>query len=321
MPGPRIPFVAMILVGLVAFAGGVIFSRRYELRGTSYTTRDAVPATTTGTTNSSADEPLITPQLIRAALNKACGDSESRDFYGPGVFNIPRQLWDEAIKLTPVLSDKPKKSAEELQDEEDFRKEIETDQKELENVCRDRDRISDTDFGLPLEWLCEEFQIPDKPSPEWDKKFAEWKEFPAKYDLSEDRFNQLLVAFELAVEATPEGQLREQGQCLRTSRLPGMPKSLTQHVMEADAAQGALCDARDASSHFGQNRQQFQDRLKQFAETNNVSTQRARGIMGEAVREAKTKDPDVTWAGYCASTGYHSDDRSRLDLSVFEHAP
>jgi hypothetical protein len=311
-------FAVMLLSVVVSFIGGIVFWRWFELKGTAHAIRDARFQATTGASNPSADEPLVTPQLLRAALGKACEDSESRDFYGPGVFNIPRSLWDEAIKPTAVLSDKPKKSAEELKNDENFRKEIEKHQKELEDVCRDRDRIGDTDLMLPLEWSCEEFTIPDKPSPESDKKFAEWEKFPAKHHLSEDRFSQFLVAFELAVEAEPEGQLRERGQCLRTSRLPGLPKPLTLHVMEADAAQGALCDARDATSRFGQNRQQFQDRLRQFAETNNVSTQRAHGIMEDAVREAKTKDPDVTWAEYCASTGYHNDDRSRLDLSVFE---
>jgi hypothetical protein len=40
--------------------------------------------------------------------------------------------------------------------------------------------------------------------------------------------------------------------------------------------------------------------------------------MEQAIRDAKAKDPDVTWAEYCASANQHNDDRSRLDLSVFE---
>jgi hypothetical protein len=247
MPRPRFPFVAMMLVSLVgSFVGGVVFSRWFELHGTGQMIRDRRRVTTTGSSNSSADEPLITAQLLRTALNRACENSDSRDFYGPGAYNIPRSLWDAAIEPTPELSDQSRKSMGELRDEKGFQKEVEGHLKELENVCRTRDRLSDTDLMLPLEWFCEEYRLPEKPSPDWDQKFKDWGNFPARHHLSEERFSEFLVAFELAVEAAPEGHLREQGQCLRISRLPDLPKPLTLHVMEADAAQGTLCDARDA---------------------------------------------------------------------------
>jgi hypothetical protein len=320
MPRPRFSFVALMLVSLVgSFVVGVVFSRWLELHSTGHTVRDERHMTTTRPlSKSSADEPLITAQLLKTALNRACENSNSRDFYGPAVYNLPRSLWDEAINPPPVPSDNPKKSAEELRHEKEFQKEVEGYQKELENICRNRAGISDTDLMLPSQWLCE---APDQPSPDSDQKFKYWKDFPGRHHLSEERFNELGVAFELAIEAAPEGKLRQGGQCLRARRVFGVPNRPTMRDMEGDAAQVALCDARDASSHYGQNREQFQRVLREFAEGNNISTQSAREMMEQAIRDAKAKDPDVTWAEYCASAYQHNDDRSRLDLSVFERNP
>jgi hypothetical protein len=321
MPRPSFPVVAIIFVMLVgSFVGGVVFSRWFDFQRTGHTIRDGRRVTTTGSSNPSSDEPLLTAQILRAALDKACENSASRGFYGPGVYNLPLSLWDEALNPTPVPQGEPKKSAQELRDEKDFQNEVEGHKKELQNICGNRDRMSDADLILPSQWLCEAPQIPDQPSPDYDQKFKYWENFPSRHHFSEERFNELYVAFDLAMEAPPEGKLRQEGQCLRARRVFGVPNRPTMHEMEADAAQGVLCDARDASSRSGQNTEEFQWALSEFAEGNNVSTQSAREILEQAIRDAKTKEPDVTWAEYCASASPHNDDRSRLDLSVFARA-
>jgi len=323
MLGRRFWIVAMMLASLMAsFVGGVVFWRWFEVRGTSYTIGNARPVTNARASNPLADEPLITPQLLRAALSTACENSDSRNFYGPGVYNIPRSLWDEAIRPASVLPDKPQKSAEELRNEKEFQKEVEAHQKELESICRDRDRIRDTEIMLPSQWLCEEAQIPDEPSAENEQKMKDWQNFAGRHHLSEDKFNELYVAFQLAMGATSEGGLRQDGQCLLIKHASGrssIPNGLTLHDIEDDEARERLCAAR-AISADGQDKGQLQWLLLGFTVNNNISTQRAREIMEQAIRDAKAKDPDVTWARFCAATPEHNDDWRRLEFSVFERA-
>ena len=315
MRGLRFSFIFTILASLVgSFVGGVVFSR-WLFRGTDNSIRHGPHVTATEPSNPLLHEPLITPPLLRAALDKACENQASRDFFGPGAYNVPRSLWDEAINPTHVPPGQANKTAEEIQTEKGFQKEIEGHRKELESVCGSRDKISDADLMLPLQWLCELARIADQGELDvWEKKFL------TNHQLSEDRFNQSYVTVELAIQATPEGDLRREAQCLNMEHADGRsgtPDDSALHGLEDDDARDRLCAAHPDSPD-GQGAGQLNWLLTGFAENNNVSTLRAREIMEQAIRDAKAKDPDVTWATFCAGSTYHNDDWRPLDFSVFE---
>ncbi len=281
----------------------------------------------------SSDRPeaaLITPQLLRAALDKACENQESRDFYGPEPYNIPRQLWDEAINPPPALPGQPPSSEKEVRNAKEVQKDVLSHRGELDNLCRDRAHVTDTDLMLLLEWHCEQTRldasiaavasgqaqdkIQNKIQNEIDDLF---KRFPAKHHFSEERFNNLMVTYDLALATLPEGGLRANAQCTH----------ITLRDAEDGAAKKALCVAHERRDESASHTRDYRDagwvldlEVNGTADSLNISTHRVLEIMKTAISDAKAKDVDVTWAQYCAGTSSHNEDRSRLDLSAFGKA-
>ena len=99
-----------------------------------------------------------------------------------------------------------------------------------------------------------------------------------------------------------------------------MPSQPTLQDVEEYEAKDDLCGARSDIDKYFRNspRRALNEMLKEAAGGLNVSTSYVLEIMKNAIHDAKAKNADITWAEFCAPS-IHNDDRSPLDLSVFEH--